>query len=255
MKLHKLFFPIILIFAFYFSNAQRYFEHEFGFNTGIYQLRSDYGERFDMETNSGNSGASIALTYYLNRASRRSANYFMEHTKYRIDLIYSSANLEHYGRWADDPRLEAMTGNFSNIALSAGLEYYPFGVKIQAYNARYTFLQNLSPFGGVAIGLNYVTPTAESSLEGGLDNPANVFPTFVSQDVDDGLVLDDRAVLSLNLRLGLRYDINVRNGLLIESSWMLFGSDLVDGLKPNGPQNKYTDWSWGVNIGYSRLLF
>ncbi len=237
------------------SQAQSLFEHEFGINGGFMQLRSDYGERFDTETNFGNQGSTFALTYYLNRASRRRVSYFMEHVKYRIDLIYSNVELQHYGQWADAPVLEAMTGLFSNIGLSTGLEYYPLGIRIQAYNQRYSFIENFSPYGGVAVGLNYVTPEAQSSLPGGLNNPENIFPTFVPQDTDDGLNLDNRAVLSLNLRAGIRYNIGPRDGFMLESSWMLFGSDLVDGLKPIGPQNKYTDWSWGINIGYTRLLF
>lgn len=237
------------------ANAQGFYEHEFGMSTGIYQLRSDYGERFDRETNSANQGLTFALTYYLNRASRRTANYFMEHTKYRIDLIYSSVDLKHQGQWSDDPRLEAMTGTFSNMALSTGLEYYPFGVKIQSYSRTQSFFQSFSPYAGIGVGLNFVSPDAKSSLEGGLSNPSNVFPTFQSTDDDNGIILDNRLVASLNLRTGIKFDIGLRDGLIIESSWMLFGSDLVDGLKPIGPQNKYTDWSWGINIGYSRLFF
>lgn len=248
----------IVFFVLLFSgiiNSQNLYNHEFGINAGLLQLRSDYGERFDNETNFGNQGATFALSYYLNRASDRRANYFMEHVKYRIDLLFSSVELEHYGQWADAEILQAMTGSFTNIGLSAGIEYYPFGIRVQSYRAKYTFVESISPYGGVAIGLNYVTSEAESSLPGGLENQANVFPTFVSTDADDGLSPGSRAVLSLNLRAGLRFDLSMRDGFFVESSWILFGSDLVDGLKPIGPQNKYTDWSWGFNIGYSRLLF
>ncbi len=255
MNTLKLSITLFLIIVFSDVFSQGYYEHEFGFNTGIYQLRSDYGERFDSETNFGNQGITFGLSYYLNRASSRRTNYFKEHVKYRIDFIFSSVNLEHYGEYADDPRLEAMTGTFNNLGFSAGLEYYPFGIKIQEYSRTYSFFENLSPYAGFGLGVNYVSPDAESSLEGGLDNPENIFPTFVPQDNDDGLNLDSRIVPSLNLRLGIRLNLGMRDGIILESSWMLFGSDLVEGLKPNGPQNKYTDWSWGINIGYSRLLF
>jgi hypothetical protein len=255
MKPLKLLFITIVLSLSSKLSAQSFFEHEIGINGGFYQLRSDYGERFDRETNSGNQGTTFALTYYLNRASRRRVSYFMEHVKYRIDLIYSSVDLQHYGRYADAPVLQAMTGSFSNIGLSTGIEYFPFGIRMQTYNQWYSFGELISPYAGVAVGLNYVSPDAESSLEGGLNNPANVFPTFVGTDVDNGIVLDSRAVLSLNLRLGLRFNLGKRDGILLESSWMLFGSDLVDGIKPVGPQNKYTDWSWGINIGYTRLFF
>jgi hypothetical protein len=237
------------------SYAQGFFEHEFGVNAGFLQLRSDYGERFDNETNFGNSGATFGLSYYLNRASSRRANYFMEHVKYRIDLNFSSVDLQHYGRWSDDPLLEAMTGSFSNLALSTGIEYYPFGIRVQDFRGKYSFIESISPYAGIAVGLNNVTSKAETSLAGGLDNPANIFPTFIPTDSDNGLNTGTRTILSLNLRAGIRFDIGTRDGFIIESSWILYGSDLVDGLSPIGPQNKYTDWSWGINFGYSRLLF
>jgi hypothetical protein len=165
------------------------------------------------------------------------------------------ADLQHYGDYADDPRLMAMTGSFWSIGVSGGVEYYPFGIMLQGFNTRYYFFQKLAPYGGVAVGLNFVSNEAESSLDGGLANPDNVFPTFVGLDTDDGIVVGNRVVGSLNLRAGLRYNFNPKTGLFVESSWMLFGSDLVDGLSPIGPQNKYTDWSWGVNVGFSTMLF
>lgn len=255
MNLAKLFLILLLITVFSKVSSQNYYKHEFGFNLGLYQLRSDYGENMNNETNFGNQGVNIGFNYSINLASSRNTNYFSQHVKYRFDFIFSSVNLSHYGKDADDPRLEAMTGTFSNIGLGVGFEYYPFGVKIQKYTYSSSFFQNLSPYTGIGIGINFVSPDAESSLEGGLDNPANVFPTFVAQDTDDGINLDSRTVPSLNLRLGMRFDIGRRDGFIVESSWMLFGSDLVDGLSPVGPQNKNNDWSWGINIGYSRLLF
>lgn len=235
--------------------SQGYYEHEFGINAGFYQLRSDYGESLDNETNFGNQGVSIGFSYFLNKASSRDANYFFEHFKTRVDFMFASVNLEHYGGAADDPRLEAMTGTFNNIGLGIGFDYLPFGIKIQEYTLNKSFIDNLSPYVGFSIGFNFVSPDAESSLDGGLSNPANIFPTFIPQDEDNGINLDGRTVLSLNLRLGLRFDIGTRDGFSVESNWMLFGSDLVDGLSPVGSQNKYNDWSWGINIGYSRLLF
>jgi hypothetical protein len=251
----KLLFTIFLLVVFSKNYSQGYYEHEFGINAGFYQLRSDYGESLNNETNFGNQGVSLGFSYFLNKASSRDANYFFQHFKTRIDFMFASVNLEHYGDAADDPRLEAMTGTFSNVGLGIGFDYHPFGLKVQAYSISNTFVENLSPYAGFSIGYNFVSPDAESSLDGGLSNPANIFPTFISQDTDDGINLDTRSVLSLNLRLGLRIDIGTRDGFSVESNWMLFGSDLVDGLSPVGPQNKYNDWSWGINIGYSRLLF
>jgi len=252
IKLFITFLFIVIISKVY---SQGYYEHELGINAGFYQLRSDYGESLNSETNFGNQGVSIGFSYFLNKASSRNANYFFEHFKTRADFMFSSVNLEHYGDATSDPRLEAMTGSFSNIGLGIGFDYLPFGIKIQDYTLNNGFIDNLSPYAGFGIGFNFVSPDAESSLAGGLNNPENIFPTFISQDEDNGINLDNNTVLSLNLRLGLRFDIGTRDGFSIESHWMLFGSDLVDGLSPVGPQNKYNDWSWGINFGYSRLFF
>ncbi len=255
MKSFLRFTAILLALVSTSINAQGIQEHEFGLLSGYHQMRSDYGERGDASTRNGNSGFTFGLSYYINKASSRRANYFEEHVKYRFDFLYLSSNLEHYGQYADDPRLEAMSGSFTSLGLSGGLEYYPLGIQEQGYNRSYTFISKLSPYGGIAVGLNLVTPEATSSLEGGLANPQNIFPSFISQDSDNGIVLDNRIVGSLNLRLGLRFNFNPRTGLFVESSWMLFGSDLVDGLSPVGPQNKYTDWTWGINLGFSTLIF
>lgn len=253
--MYRLTFIICCLIIFSNSSAQNFYEHEIGINTGFYQLRSDYGINEDSETNFGNQGVAFSLSYYLNLASRRDARYFFEHFKYRFNFMYASVDLQHYGPFVSDPRLASMTGTFSNIGISNGFEYYPFGIKIQSPNRYITFFQKLSPYTGIGFGLNFVTPDAESSLPVGLDDPENVFPTFLSNDTDNGIILDDRVVASLNLRLGLRYDFNIRTGIMVESSWMLFGSDLVDGLSPVGPQNKNNDWSWGINVGFYRLMF
>ena len=255
MNHFRIFILILILLGFYNTKAQIFYEHEFGFNTGIYQLRSDYGIDQDSETNFGNQGVAFSFSYYLNMASRRTANKFQQHFKYRLDLIFASVDLEHYGPYISDPRLDAMTGSFTNLGFGAGLEFYPFGVNVQSLSRYASFFEKFSPYTSVGLGVNMVTPSAESSLEGGLNNISNVFPTFIPETEDNGINTENRTVGSLNLRVGTRYRISSRGGLMLESSWMLFGSDLVDGLSPIGPQNKNNDWSWGINIGYTYLLF
>jgi hypothetical protein len=255
MKLRAFFLFILFISSTNLVIAQNLSEHEIGISFGIHQVRSDYGERFDSETNFGNQGTAIAVSYFYNAANSRSARFFQEHFKYQIYFQYSSSNLEHFGDAADDPRLEAMTGSYTNISINTGFEFYPLGILTLDKKGSSNFFKKVSPYLGIGLGLNFVAPDAESSLPGGLGAPENVFPTFVSNDADKGIVLDNLTTGSLNIRTGIRFKFSERSGIILESSWRLYGSDLVDGLSPVGPQNKNNDWSWGINLGYNFFIF
>ena len=255
MKKLRIFLVFLIAFPVLDTKAQSFYEHEFSLNVGVFQLRSDYGVRDDNETNFGNQGTAISLSYYYNPAFLRSDYFFNKYFKYRLNLMYSSVNLQHYGPFVDDPRLEAMTGSYKNFTISNGLEFYPLKIKTQKLYQAGGFFNDFLPFLGVGIGVNFVTPEAVSSLDGGLSNIDNIFPTFISETSDNGINVEKQTVLSLNLRAGLRYKMNIQSELVLESGWMFFNSDFVDGLSPVGPQNKSSDWSWGINLGYSYLLF
>ncbi|QTY26022.1 hypothetical protein [Flavobacterium sp. CS20] len=251
--LNKLVFILPMIFV--FESQAQFYEHEFSANLGFYQLRSDYGISDDSETNFGNQGLALSLSYYYNPAFRNRKSYFQDHFKYRFNLQFSSTDLEHYIPESDDPRLASMTGSYTNFGINNGLEYYPLKIKtIKSYRNK-SFLYDISPYVGVGLGVNFVKPDAESSLSGGLSNIDNILLTFISNEPDNGINLDSDTVLSFNFRAGLRYKLDIQSEIVLESSWMFFDSDFVDGLSPVGPQNKNKDWSWGINIGYSYLLF
>lgn len=249
------FLMFLLVILNFQANAQSFYEHEVSLNAGIFQLRSDYGVRNDIETNFGNQGTSISLNYYYVQAYRRSKSYFQDHFKPRLSLMYSSTDLKHYGPYADDFRLAAMKGSYVNLSIGGGLDYYPLKIKLVKKNKTDHFLENFSPFLGFGIGINFVKPDAESSLAGGLSNIENIFPTFRSETIEKGIDTKKQTVLSLNLRSGLRYKLNFKSELILESGWMIFNSDFIDGLNPIGPQNRNSDWSWGINLGYSYILF
>lgn len=253
MKTYKFIFYSFFICAFIQLNAQN--EHELSFNAGIYQLRSDYGINNDSETNFGNQGVSLSLNYYYNKSYRGGRAYFNKHFKYRGNLIFSTVNLEHFGPDADDPRLASMTGSSNIFTIGNSLEYYPLGIETRRYNSFNSFLNNLSPYASIGLGVNFVSSDAESSLSGGINNIDNVFPTFISESDSKGINTDSEVVLSLLGNVGVRYKVNNQSDILLESTWMFFDSDLVDGLSPVGPQNKNKDWSWGISIGYTYMIF
>lgn len=255
MKKLRIVFIVFTVFLNFQVEAQYFAEHEFSISAGIFQLRSDYGVRNDSETNFGNQGTSISVSYYYNPAYLRRKSYFFEHFKYRFNLMFSSVDLQHFGPFVSDPRLEAMTGSYTNFSINNGLEYYPFKGNPKKGNANNSFFNKFSPYAGLGIGLNFINTTAQSSLNGGLSDINNVFPTFISDNPEQGIITGSDTVFNLNLRVGLRVILNLKNQILIESGWMIFNSDLVDGLNPVGPQNQNSDWAWGINLGYSYSLF
>lgn len=255
MKILKILLLFIFTFLTLEVESQNFLEHELSFNAGLYQVRSDYGVRNDSETNFGNQGIAVSLSYYYNPAFNRRKSYFQAHFKYRFNLMYSRSDLEHFGPDSDDPRLASMTGSYTNFTISNGLEYYPLNIKVYKKRSYESFLNDFSPYAGVGLGINFVNPDAESSLPGGLAVENNIFPSFISDGFNTGINLTSDTVLSLNFRTGVRYKLNIRSDVYIESSWMFFDSDFVDGLSPVGPQNKNKDWSWGINAGFSYLIF
>ena len=249
-------FTLLISFCSVFQvKGQYFYGHEFSANVGVYQLRSDYGVSNDSETNFGNQGTAISLSYYYNPVFRNRRSYFQDHFKYRFNLQFSSTDLEHFGPDSDDPRLASMTGSYTNFTVSNGVEYYPLKIRVLKRKSYQSFLYDISPYAGFGIGLNFVKPEAESTLSGGLSNINNIFPTFVSTNPGNGINLDNDTVISLNFRAGIKYKLNIQSEILLETSWMFFDSDFVDGLSPVGPQNKNKDWSWGINIGYTYLMF
>ena len=89
------------------SNAQFGFSHEIGVIAGPVAFQSDYGERYDFSTNSGNTGYGIGLIHYLNFSYKAECNcytpetYFNDHFKLRSELSYNKTQLQHFGRWVD----------------------------------------------------------------------------------------------------------------------------------------------------------
>ncbi len=86
------------------------FSHEIGVITGPVAFQSDYGERSDFDTNSGNTGFGFGLIHYLNFSYKAECNcytpetYFNDHFKLRSEISYNKTNLQHFGRWVDPDR-------------------------------------------------------------------------------------------------------------------------------------------------------
>lgn len=224
--------------------------HEIGIIGGLVAFQSDYGERRDWPTNSGNVGVGIGLVHYINFAFRSDCRchtkdtYWNDHFKIRNQISYHVTKLEHLSELADKPslgglQLRSMTGRTRVFELGTHVEWYPWNIKdFQDGQTKF------SPYFG--IGVHYVNfrPEASSSL-GPLGNSVTTFPTFLNRiDTSQG------STFALVGDIGARYKLDDYGDLLISSAWHYYDSNFVDGLSPNNVNNKSFDFIWWLNVGY-----
>ena len=133
---------------------------EIGIVAGPVAYYSDYGLRWNMETNSSNVGTGIGLVYYLNFAYKADCDcyarytFFNDHFRVRAELDYHEGELNHYGSISEKvtdggKQLRAMIGQAKVFEIGAHLEYYP--LSIRDYTA---FAYPIAPY--VSLGFNYV---------------------------------------------------------------------------------------------------
>lgn len=225
---------------------------EIGIVAGPVAYYTDYGLRYNLETNTSNTGIGIGLVYYLNFAFcadcnyNRKYSYFNDHFRVRAEIDYHQGTLNHFGELARNPgpmyeRLRAMTGEVKVYEIGAHLEYYP--LSIRDYTA---FAYPFSPF--ASLGFNFVgfDPHATSSL-GPLEE--NLFHTF-----EGGIDLSGGSTWSVVLGVGTRYKIGVFSDLVMNLQWRYYDTDLLEGLDHDNPQNKFNDTMFWLNVGYIYYL-
>ena len=127
------------------SNAQfGNFSHEIGIIAGPVALQSDYGERNDFKTNSGNTGFGVGLIHYLNFSYRGDCNcytpetYFNDHFKIRTELSFNKTKLNHFGQYVTPEKvgnsvfakqLKAMEGSSSVTNIGMQIEFHPWSIR------------------------------------------------------------------------------------------------------------------------------
>jgi hypothetical protein len=236
------------------------FSHEIGIITGPIVFYSDYGERYDFETNSGNVGWGVGLIHYINFAYRADCNcysrdtYFNDHFKIRSEIDYHKTNFEHFGQWVDPDRtsltadqLRAMKGSSTVFDVGAQLEYFPKSIRdFQAGGYR------IAPF--ISLGAHWVNfdPEAYSEL-GPLNSPLTTPDKYYNAFLQDG-----DSTWSVVASFGIRYKISPLSDLMLDSRWQYYFSNWVDGLNPSFennqvvqvPENKANEWIYWLNFGY-----
>ncbi len=262
MNTRKLLLVFLLVFiAKQDLQAQFGFSHEIGVIAGPLAFYSDFGQRYDFETNSRNVGVGIGIIHYMNFSYRADCNcytrdrYFNDHFKLRSELNYHITNLEHLGEFTDDQsgvvdnQLRAMKGKSSVLQLGAQLEYFPLSIRDFAAGQ-----YRIAPF--ISLGAHYVwyNPKVTSELgpleiADGTSNPATVpFKYYESFKQDSG------STWAMVGSVGIRYKLTVVSDLMLDSRWTYFGSNWVDGLNPDVPENKSNDWTYWLNVGYIYYL-
>lgn len=249
-----IFFMLLFAFSAQRSFAQLGISHEIGVLVGPTSFFTDYGERWNLRNNIANAGLGFGLVHYMNFAYKAECNcyatdnFFNDHFKIRTELDFFTSKLEHYGPVADKNTLggellRAMHGRSQTMEIGTALEYYP--LSIRNFNA---FSYQFSPF--VSLGVHYVyfQPEAYSDF-GDLENPKNVFPTFVG-----GMDFEGGNTWAIAGSMGTRYRLNVYSDFVLEGRWHYYDTDWLDGLNITAPQNKFNDFVFWVNIGYIYYL-
>lgn len=261
-----LFFYFLLFGFSNLAHAQFGFSHEIGVIAGPVAFQSDYGQRYDLSTNAGNTGVGIGIIHYINFSYSAECNcytpevYFNDHFKLRSELSYNITNLEHFGEWvAPDhtglgaDQLRAMKGNTAVTNIGMQLEYFPFSIR------RFTAtMGSLGPFVSLGAQFSYYNAKASSTM-GPLGTPLTTFPKYLTPTDGRpyGFSTETGSVWSVISSVGTRYKLAPLSDLMVDLRFQYFFSNWVDGLNPNPAlykENKANDWLVWFNVGYIYYL-
>ncbi len=248
-----------------FSNsvrAQLGFSHEIGFIAGPVAFQSDYGERYDLSTNAGNTGYGVGLIHYINFSYAAECNcytpetYFNDHFKLRSELSYNKTDLQHFGAWVapnktsnEANQLRAMRGSTAVTNIGMQLEYFPFSIRDFT-----STIESWGPFISLGAQFSFYNATASSTL-GKLGTPTTTFPKYL-EPTDDrpyGFSTESNSVWSVVGSIGTRYKLSPLSDFMIDLRGQYYFSNWVDGLNPNPEifkENRANDWLIWLNVGY-----
>lgn len=255
LDIKKLIIPFALLMSMQFSYSQLGFSHEVGIITGPVAYQSDFGERYDFETNAGNTGIGIGIVYYMNFDYLTNYyyysknNYFTDHFKVRAEISWNKTKLEHFGEWVDENRtsvsadkLRAHSGESQNWDLGVQLEYFPLSIK--------SFSQgqfSITPF--ASFGVHYVSfnPQVETSYgDQNIENASNFYPLWEPSSISN----KSGTTWSLVGSIGARYKLSILSDLMVDVRVQSFFDDKTDGLDHQLASNKTNDWMVWLNFGY-----
>jgi len=259
LNLKQLIIIVLSLLGTNLTYSQLGFSHEIGVIVGPVQFRSDFGSRFDEETNLGNSGIGIGIIHYINFAYRADCNcystdnYFNDHFKLRSEISWNKTNLKHFGEWVEPDktsvnadRLRAQRGVAENFDIGMQLEYFPKSIR-----SFQSFSYKFAPF--ISLGVHYTSSNPKASTtfgDGDINNPDNFYSFW-----DPGSV-NPRPINSWSMvtSVGVRYKLTMLSDLMLDLRWQLYFNDWIDGLKHQLNFNKFNDGLIWLNFGYIYYL-
>lgn len=274
MKLNFKLLSLVLFFILSASKGftQISFTNEIGIVVGPVAFQSDFGEREDFETNSGNTGFGIGVLHYINfdykqsYTSRNLGDFFNDHFKIRNELTYNRIKLNHFGQWVNENRsgvntekLRNHSGLAQNINLGSQLEFFLRSIH-EFENSSRQGNNLLAPYIGLGFQFSYSNPSVSTSYgDGNIDNPNNFYGPWVQATnpnftEDNFLFNDSQFVFSVIGSVGTRYKLSPLSDLVIDLKWQFFLNDKVDGLNHNLKSNKSNDWLLWLNFAYVHYL-
>ena len=260
-----IFFCILVFGISNIAQAQYGFSHEIGVIAGPVAFQSDYGERYDLSTNAGNTGYGIGIIHYLNFSYTADCNcytpetYFNDHFKLRSELSYNKTDLNHFGQWVEGKnslgkqQLIAMNGSTAVTNIGMQLEFFPWSIR--DFTSR---IESWGPF--ISLGGQFSFYNAKvSSTMGPLGTPLTTFPKYLvpTDNRPYGYSTEGGSVWSVVSSVGTRYKLAPLSDLMVDLRLQYYFSDWVDGLNPNPTlykENKANDWLVWFNVGYIYYL-
>lgn len=246
--------------------AQLGFSHEIGVIVGPVEFRSDFGSRFDEETNLGNMGIGIGIIHYINFAYRADCNcystdnYFNDHFKLRSEVSWNYTVLDHHGEWVQPDkvsdnadRLRGHHGVAENFDIGMQLEYFPKSIRsFQAFSYKF------APF--ISLGVHYTSFTPQASTDyrspnpnvefGDINDPRNFYSYWEPGSINPA----SGTTWSVVTSVGVRYKFTKLSDLMLDLRWQLYFDDWIDGLNHQLNFNKFNDWLIWLNFGYVYYL-
>jgi hypothetical protein len=258
MRLFKLHFLFVVVLGFSLESSAQYgFSHEIGVIVGPVAFQSDYGERYDMSTNLGNTGYGIGLIHYLNFSYKADCNcytpetYFNDHFKLRSELSYNKTELQHFGQWTErgnlfSTQLKGMRGSTAVTNVGMQLEFFP--LSIRDFTAK---IGSFAPFISLGGQFSFYDPEAFSTL-GPLNSPISTPVKYLNATTNQG-----GTVWSIVGSVGTRYRLSPVSDLMVDFRLQYYFSNWVDGLNPDPKiylENRANDWNVWFNFGYIYYL-
>ncbi|NPA46689.1 MAG: hypothetical protein GXO24_05685 [Chlorobi bacterium] len=236
------------------THAQYRREHAFSVYGGYGFFKSDFGMRYDWETNISNNATQFGVKAYLNLYPRNMQ--VVRHFRFYSNLDFIFAHLVHKGKWAekDSPggeKLRAMTADPFLAGIGFGTEYWFRDLKNYDF-LRYWDRKRINAYVGISLNAYYYQPNVKSSL-GNVNNlaeqPYILHPRFVGHIYNNGSF-----AFAAGLKFGVSVPINYYLQIYWENPFLWFPGDKVDGLDVNDQADKYGDWIYTPVIGLTYII-